>query len=149
MLIVDSREKWTNRRSRDRHIKGPLERMGVAYRIEKLDVGDYMLDGGKVSVDRKQGLEELARNLLNRQDRARFLREVKRANEQGIKLVILIEEKSVQSVADLKRWHSQYTPATGQAVYDRICRVMYGYGVGFRFCLPKDAAKKIIEILSN
>lgn len=147
MLIVDSREHWTHHRSRDRHIKGYLERHNILYRVEKLDVGDYMLDGGKVSVDRKKDLEELSRNLLNRQDRARFLREVKRANEQGIKLVILIETKEVESVAELKLWHSQYTPATGQALYDRMCRIMYGYGVAFRFCKPQDAAKKILEIL--
>ena len=149
MLIVDSREHWTHSRSRDKHIKGYLERHKILYRVEKLDVGDYMLDGGKISVDRKQGLEELSRNLLNKKDRARFLREVKRANEQGIKLVILIETKEVENVPELKRWHSQYTPATGQALYDRMVRTMYGYGVSFRFCKPQDAAKKILEILLN
>ena len=59
MYIFDSRERKND------HIKAYFDRHGIAYRVEKLDVGDYMVDGGFVSVDRKQNLSELAKNLMN------------------------------------------------------------------------------------
>ncbi len=95
MLIVDSREHWTHPGSRDRHLKDYFDRHGITYRVEKLDVGDYMLDGGSLVIDRKSGLQELSTNLTNAADNARFMREVRRAYNAGIKLVILIEQRGI------------------------------------------------------
>ena len=83
MLIVDSREHWTHPGSRDRHLKDYFDRHGITYRVEKLDVGDYMLDGGSLVIDRKSGLQELSTNLTNAADNARFMREVRRAYHAG------------------------------------------------------------------
>ena len=49
MLIVDDREKWTHKGSRDTHLKKYFDRHGIMYRVQRLDVGDYMLDGGKIA----------------------------------------------------------------------------------------------------
>ena len=68
MIIVDSREHWTHPNSTDTHIKDYFDRHGIEYEVRKLDVGDYQIDGNpRVSVDRKATLEELSRNLMNRQ----------------------------------------------------------------------------------
>ena len=68
IIIVDTREK------RNEHILRYFDRHGIEYRIEKLEIGDYMLDGGAISIDTKRSVDELASNMLNRNDHARFLR---------------------------------------------------------------------------
>ena len=85
IIIVDTREK------RNEHILRYFDRHGIEYRIEKLEIGDYMLDGGTISIDTKRSVDELASNMLNRNDHARFLREAERAADSGIKLIVLLE----------------------------------------------------------
>ena len=72
----------------------------------KLDVGDYMTDPhGRVSVDRKQNMGEIENNFT--WQRKRFEKECKRAKEQGIKLVFLIEHgKPIKSIDDVKDWEN-------------------------------------------
>ena len=65
MLIVDSREKWTQGNG-DNHIRRAFDKAGIDYVVRKLDEGDYMMEGGTVTVDRKQNLDELSTNLLNK-----------------------------------------------------------------------------------
>ena len=149
--MVDSREKWTQTRSHDYNsIGGFLDRKGVPYRVEKLDVGDYMMEGGTVTIDTKQDLEELSRNLMNRADHARFLKEVRRANASGIHLVVLCRHGGkIKSIRDVANWKSKYSPVTGRALMDEIYRVHISYGVDFLFCTKQGTAKKIIEILKK
>ena len=63
---------------------------GVSVVRRKLDVGDYMVPGGDVSVDTKRDLFEVAANVCGRQH-ARFVRECERARSAGIRLYILVE----------------------------------------------------------
>ena len=42
-LIVDSREKWTQPGSTDRHIPDYFDRHGIEWEVRKLDVGDYQI----------------------------------------------------------------------------------------------------------
>ena len=49
MYIFDSREKKND------HIKAYFDRNGIPYKVEKLDVGDYMVEGGIVSAYRQKG----------------------------------------------------------------------------------------------
>ncbi len=149
MLIVDSREKWTQTGSRDTHIKKYLEQHNILYRVEALDTGDYMLDGGCITIDRKQNLDEIAKNLLNRKDRERFMTEVRRAYQNGLQLVILIEQRGIKSLADVQCWRSIHSVYTGQAVAQRMERLCWGYGVRFEFCDPSSTAKKILQILTK
>lgn len=144
MYIFDSRER------KNEHIKAYFDRNGIAYRVEKLDVGDYMIEGGNVSIDRKQNLSELATNLMNRADKARFWREVRRAREQGIKLIVLCEHggkvKNIQSVA---QWSSPYSQVSGKDLMREIYRVHISYGVDFIFCSKRSTGKKIVELLTE
>ncbi len=144
-IIVDSREKkW-------QHIKLWLEKNGIEYEVKKLDVGDYMFpDNLKISVDRKQNLSELSRNLTNKADHSRFWKEVRRAREKGIKLYVLCEHGAdIKSIADVSKWSDKYSGVNGRSLMEEIYRVHISYGVKFLFCDKKHTAGKIIEILTN
>lgn len=150
MLLIDSREKWTQQDMPPANSIGDwFLRHGVNYRVQKLDVGDYMMEGGTVTIDTKQDLEELSRNLMNRADHARFLKEVRRANTSGIHLVVLCRHGGkIKSIRDVANWKSKYSPVTGRALMDEIYRVHISYGVDFLFCTKQGTAKKILEILN-
>lgn len=91
-IIIDSREH----EGKNEHVLQYFRDNGIEY-INKerygsiaLKVGDYMSDENKnLSIDRKQSMIELVGNICQQHDR--FQREMLRAKELGIKLVILIE----------------------------------------------------------
>ena len=147
-LIVDRREKWTQR--------GDGGRMAAYFSahcdwtVKKLDVGDYMLEGGKVTIDRKQNLDELAKNLTNPADHARFMKEVRRARDQGLKLIVLCEcGGKVKSIPDVANWHSQHSPVPGRYLMERIYQTHISYGVEFLFCDKRSTPRRILELLSE
>jgi ERCC4-type nuclease len=150
-IIVDSREKWTQPGSADRHIPDWFVKHGIDYEVRKLEVGDYLIDGQpEIVVDRKKSLDELATNLMNRSDSARFWREVRRAHEQKIKLVILCEcGGKVKTINDVPKWRSKYSPVTGRRLVNEMIRLEMAYGVVWRFCDRRSTGKRIVEILSG
>ena len=148
-LIVDSREKWTQDGSEDRNLKSYFDRHGIEYRVQALDVGDYMLDGGTISVDRKQNLDELAKNLTNRADHARFMREVRRAYAARITLIVLVEHRGIKGTNDVLRWRSKHSPVTGAALVREMFRIQMAYGVKFMFCDKLSTGRMIMEILQG
>ena len=143
-VICDTRER------KNEHVLAYFDRHGIEYEIRKLDCGDYMLPGGTVSVDRKQDLQELAGNLLNPNDKGRFWREVRRARETGVKLVILCEHGGqIKAFSDVKRWKSRYGKATGKSLSDAIFRLYVAYGVPVMYCDKRSTGRRIIEILGG
>ena len=144
-IFVDSREKKFN------HIIKYFDQHGIKYSIIKLDVGDYCVsDNNKLVIDRKSGLEEIARNLLNKSDSARFWREIRRSHEQGVKLVVLIESgRTVKTINDVSHWKSQYSPVTGRRMLDEMIRLEFSYGVRWAFCDKRSTGRKIVEILTG
>lgn len=146
-LIVDSREKWTQAGSIDKHISQYLKRNKIDWVTKKLDVGDYMMFGGSVSVDRKQNIEEIAKNLTNPRDKKRFMNEVRRAYQFRMHLVILIETNKYHDIYDLRGWVSKYSPTNGNALIRQMERLKFAYGVDFVFCRKQSVAKKILDIL--
>lgn len=151
IVICDSREKWTQSDRKDCHIKEYFDRHGIEYVIRKLDVGDYQLEGQpNLSVDRKHDLEELSRNLMNRSDSSRFWREVRRAHDQGVKLVVLIESgRSCQNINQVVKWKSKYSPVTGRRLIDEMIRLEFSYGVVWKFCDKRSTGKRIVDILTG
>lgn len=156
MLIVDTREKWTQAtrknakdRRKDQHIKNYLDRHGIAYRVQKLDVGDYMMQGGRITVDRKSSIEEISGNLLNPADKRRFWAEARRAYAQRLRLVVLVETNKIRKMEDLRLWHSAYSPVSGCALIREMQRLKNAYGVQFMFCPKVSAARRILEILEE
>ena len=143
MLTCDSRER------KNEHILRYFDRHGIDYEIRKLDVGDYMLEGNDtISVDRKASIDELASNLLNREDKSRFMREVRRAKESGLHLVVLIESNKYHQIADLASWKSKYSGITGRALMDAVYKTHISYGVEFLFCPKISTGRRIVELLS-
>ena len=142
MLICDSKEK------KNEHILRYFDRHGIDYEIRKLDVGDYMFEGGTISVDTKRSVDELASNMLNRNDHARFLREAKRAADSGIKLIVLLETSKYKAIPDLATWRSKYSGISGRALMDAIYKTHISYGVEFLFCPKISTGRRIIELLS-
>ena len=142
-IVVDTREK------KNSHILKYFVVHDVDYEERKLDVADYQIEGkNDIAVDRKQNLDELARNLMNRADHSRFWKEVRRAKEQGIRMIILCEHGGhIKSIPDVAGWHSKYSPVSGRVLMEEIYRVHISYGVDFIFCSKRSTGKRILELL--
>lgn len=118
----------------------------------KLYVGDYArLDNQLLTVDSKKDVSEIAANICGPQHE-RFRNECLRAQEYGIKLVVLIEEE----VPDLAEWKSPrkkngqpYTHVSGATLKKAMQTMTEKYGVEFRFCQKAEAGQRIVEILTK
>ena len=143
-VICDSREK------KNAHILKYFENHNVPYIIQKMDVADYQMENvDGLVIDRKQNLDELARNLMNRNDHARFWKEVRRAKQNNIKMIVLCEHGGqIKKISDVSLWRSKYSGISGRAVMDEIYRVHIAYGVEFLFCDKRSTARKILELLN-
>ena len=149
-IIVDSREHWTHPNSTDTHISAWFDRHGIVYEVRKLDVGDYILDDNtELSVDRKASLQELSQNLFARNDKARFWREVRRAKEQHIRLIVLIEDAKCKTIQDVANWKPKYGKVSGRSLMAEMYRLHISYGVEFLFTTKRSCAKRIVEILMD
>ena len=144
MIICDSREK------KNQHVLKYFEMHGIPYKIRKMDVADYQLeDNNRYVIDRKQNLAELSTNLMNKADHSRFWKEVRRAKEAGIKMVVLCEHGGgIKSIPDVAKWMNQYSGVSGRALMNEIYRVHIAYGVEFLFCDKRSTGRKIYELLS-
>ena len=87
-------------------VQRQLERLGVKTINSKLYVGDYQsLDNPRLVVDRKKDLLELCGNVCQQHDR--FRRELVRAQDAGIRIVILCEHgEDVRSLEDVYFWEN-------------------------------------------
>jgi hypothetical protein len=148
-------------------------RHGVATRIQKLDFGDYMVEGSNISIDTKRSMAEVAANCTR--DHARFVREMKRAAEMGYRLVILVEAgNQYRCIADVRKWtnshckacqhrrdgecnprdisggclrHKTRKPVQGPQLAKSMATLEQKYGVRFEFCHSMNSAKRICELL--
>ena len=150
MIYVDTREKP----HAIKKIIAHFEKLGLEIIHQKLDVGDYMTSpDGKISVDRKQNLAEVALNVC--QQHARFKAECLRAIQDGVKLVILVEHGGrIKSLEDVQEWKNprlQVSPyaVSGQRLYRIMKEFESRYDVEWAFCCKQVTGKKIIEILSR
>ena len=148
VIQIDSREKA----KAIKKILAEFEKQEVNYYTSKLWAGDYMsLDNPRVIVDRKQNLSELCQNVC--QDHDRFRRELVRAQDNGIQLIILVEHgKDIESLEDIIFWENprlKKSPkaTTGQTLYNILTTLQRKYGVRFEFCTKEQTGKRIVELL--
>jgi hypothetical protein len=101
-IQIDSREKARAIAK----IIAEFDKQGVKHYISKLWAGDYMsLDNPRLIIDRKQNLSEYCANTCQNHDR--FRNELIRAQENGIKLIILIEHNNrIKSIDDVETWEN-------------------------------------------
>ena len=161
LIFIDSREK----QRAIRNIVNEFQEQGVKFVTNKLYVGDYQsAENPKIVVDRKQNLSEICQNVC--QDHDRFRKELTRAQEAGIKIVILIEHgKDITCLEDIifwenprgtvrkkvnGKWQTLKTKATtGETLYKILTTLQEKYGCEFQFCTKEETGKKIVEILGG
>lgn len=157
IIQIDSREKA-------RAIKKIVEafdQCGINHPVSKLMVGDYMnYDNPRLIIDRKQNLSELCNNVC--QDHDRFRKELLRAQENGIRIVFLVEHgKGIKHLEDViwwenpRRWKRRKNPITGsreevetkamtgETLYKILCTQEKNMDASFFFCEKEDTGKEI------
>ena len=92
-IICDTRER------KNQHILKYFEKKNIEYETKKVDEGDYKLEGkDTICIERKGNLNEIMANITQ----ARFKRELERAKQKGVKLIVLIENSSnINSIDDI------------------------------------------------
>ena len=156
ILIEDTR----NQVGKHRNIELYCERNGIELVRQKLDVGDYAFPDGKISVDTKQDLLEISKDIMSN-DHRRFRAECQRAQEMGIQLIILTEE--LPPYGDVALWdvplfkgsnkyHRYGEPMTlvkPAALKKAMLTMTVKYGVKFRFCHRRETPRKVIKYLKG
>ncbi len=164
-IQIDSREKARAIRAIIKH----FDEHGINHFSSKLLVGDYMsLDNPRLIIDRKQNLQELCGNVC--QDHERFKRELVKAMQANIQLVILVEHgEDIKSLEDVYFWKNprkheirwrivngkreKYVVSAkavdGKQLYKSLCTMRDRYNVRFEFCEKKNTGKEIIRILGG
>lgn len=150
-ILIDTREKP----QAIVNIKKYFDAHGIKYESKKLDFGDYMTDEhGGISIDRKQNIDELAKNCTVEHER--FRRELERARNAGAKLVLLVtqnrytfrtERITVREPIDLIRWQSRYSVVNGDRVYRILCKWMNEFDLDVVFCAKNSTGHMITKIL--
>ena len=151
LLLVDTREKAAAIES----ILKSFDSAGIPYTRTKLLFGDYMdYNRPHIVIDRKQSIQELAKNVTLERDR--FVAELDRAKAAGAHLVILVEQNRykdrdkwiyVREPADLMLWSSPHTKIRGEKVFRVLSELIYKYDIEVTFCDRRTTGKKILEII--
>jgi len=171
IIIEDSRQKVGHHDN----VKEYCERNNITLIRKKLDVGDYMGDRQSppyVSIDTKKGLAEVYSNVVH--DHGRFKNECIRAQEANIKLIILVEERSIHELSEVKFWinpqqkrwdknhaYHEWLKAHGKEVEkepkppvssERLMGMMDAmqqkYGIEWYFCHPDRVGEFVYRILT-
>jgi hypothetical protein len=149
-IIIDTREKP----QAIGKILKQFEEAEIKTIRSKLFVGDYQsLDNGRLVIDRKQNLQELCGNVC--QQHERFVNELYRAKEHGIKIIILCEHSpSIKCLEDVQGWvnprlRTSPKALTGEKLYKILSTLAQRYNVDFEFCGKHETGKRIIELLGG
>ena len=168
MIII---EDTRNQIGKHKNINEQLIALGHRVVRSKLYAGDYAKAVDQsVCIDTKQGLQEVASNLT--QQHARFRAECIRAQEAGIKLVILIEEPGIGGVMDVESWVNprlvrwckirnaqakgksknikipKLPPVNGERLMKAMFTMTDKYGVEWVFCSKDRTGAEIVRLLT-
>ena len=168
LILVDSRQQEGKHNLKEKW----FAEHGIETRRTKLYVGDYTLPTDQsVCIDTKKDIQELVSDICGKQHE-RFRNECIRAQEAGIRLIILTENRgghikdniiqpTITSLAELHRWKNprlfiflngkqKYPRATRGITLQRACMTLKAkYGVDFLFTTPEKSAEKIVELLKG
>ena len=164
-IQIDTREH----KNEAARIERQFDAMGVAHFRSKLYCGDYQsLDNGRLVIDRKKDLLELCGNVT--QQHERFRRELIRANDAGIRIIVLCEHgHGIERLSDVYFWDNprlhaekwivedgrpRKVPAypkatTGPALFHSLQTISGKYGVRFEFCDPANTGEMIVKLLGG
>ena len=149
LILEDTR----NKPEKNAYIRKQLENLGYQVDRCRLYTGDYTwATDQQVCVDTKADLQEVCGNVT--QQHKRFKAECERAKAAGIRLVILIREPNITTLADVPKWYNwrlKYSPraTTGKQLWKIMSTMSENYGVEWRFAKPNNMGKTIVEILEE
>ena len=178
-VVIDSREKSINHiinkfdegfelkpshHDMYRGIKSKYSNPVQYYIKDKgLKVGDYtiavQLPNGevinfqdKVVIERKADLNELCCNFFDKKDaegKTRLERELDRAKEQGIKVILLVEVDNMHSkILSSKYFRYDKASKVSPASFNAILRSLQAkYDISIEYCKKEDSARLIHDIL--
>ncbi len=170
VIVQDTREQA----GKKEHILRFFEKRGIKVVRSKLYCGDWTrLDKQDVCIDTKTlGLQEVYGNLIGKQHR-RFVDECVRAQESGIRLIVLVEEKGIQTLDDVREWKnprrarwfqlyalhknghalnrkiSPKPPASSEVLEKAMRTVAERYGVEWCFCDKEHTGAFILKFLEG
>ena len=168
IIQEDTREKPDKKL----HILKYFSDNGIVVVRSKLYVGDWTrLDKQDIIVDTKFSLQEVYQNIV--QQHVRFRDECIRAQQCGIKLIILVEDESITDLRGVEHWKNpryiqwckirsmqsvgkamkikqpKQPPLSSIQLMDRMKVMSDRYGIEWQFTPKAECGKKIIEILSE
>ncbi len=145
IIYADTRQKDGKHTKKHEQI----EKLGYTLQHKALSIGDYMLEGkDNISIDTKQNLDEIASNVFD--ESGRFMREVRKAYQNKVKLIVLIEQGGkIKSIEDVPQWNSKYSKITGRGLSNRLFKIHVAYGTEFLFCDKRVTGKRIVELLEG
>lgn len=164
-IQVDTREH----KGEVERIEKQFDAIGVKHFRSKLFCGDYQsLDNGRLVVDRKKDLQEMIGNVTTQHER--FRKELIRANQAGIRIIVLCEHgNGIRSLDDVAGWHNPrldikkfdvvdgrpckvaaYPNATtGERLAKTLRSISETYDVQFLFCEPSETGETIVRLLGG
>ena len=145
IIYADTRQKDGKHTKKHEQI----EKLGYTLEHKALSIGDYMMEGrDNISIDTKQNLDEIASNVFD--ESGRFMREVRKAYQNKVKLIVLIEQGGkIKSIEDVPQWNSKHSKITGRGLSNRLFRIHVAYGTEFLFCDKRVTGKRIVELLEG
>lgn len=145
-IIEDTKQKI----GKHLNILNGFKEFGIKIRRCSLPYGDY-IKAPPASVDTKQDIAEIGNNMCgSAKEKHRFAEECKNAQDDGCKLIFLIEDARYKDIDDLYgktiRLHNGMDIPGDQLA--TAMKTMSGrYGCLFMFCSPKDTAQTVIDLL--
>jgi ERCC4-type nuclease len=136
VVLVDTREQ------KNQHILKRLDELGISYRLQKLDYGDYSFEwngidySDKIVIERKATFSEIIGNFTK--GRERFKREFERS--KGCKVILVIEEQIEQLNRHLYR--SRMSPKELKSFLSTWCNK---FQLELKFTNKKDGCDLILE----
>ena len=145
VLQVDSREQKYD------HVTNYFDEQGIKWVKSKCVVGDYVnLENPMVVIDRKKDLQEVCGNVTKQHER--FVRELELAKELGYKMIVLVEEPTINSLSQVPTWYNWRRKKNPKALSGRtLYKIMFSmsqkYGFEWQFTTKSKCGEKIIELL--
>ena len=118
----------------------------------KLPNGEVINFKDKIVIERKADLNELCCNFFDKKDeegKTRLERELDRAKEQGIKVILLVETDNMHNkILSSKHFRFDKASKVSPKAFNSILRSLQAkYDISIEYCDKKDSARLIHDIL--
>ena len=118
----------------------------------QLPSGEVINFQDKIVIERKADLNELCCNFFDKKDaegKTRLERELDRAKEQGIKVILLVEVDNMHSkILSSKYFRFDKASKVSPASFNAILRSLQAkYDISIEYCRKEDSARLIHDIL--